>query len=174
MKLINTILFFTFLTIGFQACKNETSGSVSSTEDSKSAKFQNDSKVLEGTGAQDISATFQLDQTQVIQPGNVGFNFKTHNAFRVYVTALSTSNELDYDKNQMYVVIAEETIKETFFKVESFDTTGEQPTLSVTTIISTNTVPAYRPSFVVSAPKSLEGFPIFKVDGAEIPVFIVE
>lgn len=162
------------MTIAFQACKNETSGNVSSTGESKSTNFKNDSKVLEGTGAQDISATFQLDQTQFIQPGNVGFNFKTHNTFRVYVTALSTSNTLDYDNNQMYVVIAEETVKETFFKVESFDTSGEQPILSVTTIISTNTVPTYRPSFVVSVPKSLEGFPIFKVDGVEIPVFIAE
>lgn len=155
------------------SCKNDKATDGANPSESKTSKMHNDSKALEGTGVADVSENFQLDQTQVIQPGDVGFNFKTHNAFRVYITALA-SDSLDFDKNQIFAIFADPTVKETFFKVESFDSSGEQPVLNVKTIVTQNTVPSYRPSFVATVPRSVEGFPIIKVDGHDIPVFIIE
>lgn len=173
MKTIQGILLIFILAFSISACKNEANTESQNLSDKKTSSAKNDSKALAGTGVEDISENFVLDQTQIIQPGNVGFNFKTHNAFRVYITALA-SNNIDFEGNQILAIFADETVKETFFKVESFDSSGEQPILSVTTIVTENTVPAYRPSYVVTVPRSVEGFPIIKVDGAEIPVFIIE
>ncbi|HRO09098.1 MAG TPA: hypothetical protein PK611_09910 [Saprospiraceae bacterium] len=173
MKSLPSLLFIFILILTFQACKNEKSTDTSITPTETGTKTLNDSKALEGTGVKDVSHIFQLDQAQVVQPGNVGFNFKTHNAFRVYLNTFG-NDTIDFAANQTYAIFADETVKETSFIVENFDKSGEQPVLSVKTVISTKDVPKYRPSFVVTVPRSVEGFPIIKVDGAQIPVFIIE
>lgn len=173
MKFISPFVLIFMLILAFQACKNDKTTDTATNPSKKESKTQNDSKALDGTGVKDISDIFQLDQAQVVQPGNVGFNFKTHNAFRVYLNTFG-NDTIDFAANQTYAIFADETVKETSFMVESFDNSGEQPILSVKTIISTKDVPAYRPSFVVTVPRSVEGFPIIKVDGAQIPVFIIE
>ncbi len=174
MKSIYGFILFVALIFGTQACKNDaTSVNLSG---NNNAKMKNDAKALEGTGVSDISETYQLNQSMVIQPGNVGFNFKTANTFNIYISSLGGAQNatMDFDKNHVFAIFAEPTIKETFFKVEGFDNSGEQPVLEVKTIVSENTVTSYRPSFITSVPRTVEGFPIIRLDGTEIPVFIVE
>ena len=173
MKSIQGLILVFVLGAAMTSCKNDKAAGNQAIENEKTSKNLNDSKALTGTGVEDISETFVLDQTQVIQPGNVGFNFKTRNTFTVYLQTVG-NNIIDFDSNQVFAIFADETVKETFFKVENFDGSGEQPVLNVTTIVTQNTVPKYRPSYVVTVPKSVEGFPIIRLDGSEIPVFILE
>jgi len=174
MKTIYFLFLSCILTFGIIACKNDKSGSDESQKSNQDASPQNDSKALEGTGASDLSKTYKLDQTQIVQPGNVAFNFKSFNSLKVYIK-YDQEGQLNFDENEVFAIFAENTIKETSFKVESLDTKGEMPVLNVKTVVSTKTVPEYRPSYVVSIPKKdVKGIPVIRLDGVEIPVFGME
>ncbi len=176
MKSLFSILMSCMLITAIQSCKSDTSASdaAGSTSTTAPAKSKNDTKALEGSGAVDISATHQLEQSQIVQEGNVAFGFKTLNALQVYIKS-PDNNKIDFTNNEVFAIFAEPTVKETNFKVQSIDLSGEQPVLNVESIITTNTVAEYRPSFVVTVPKKdIKGFPIIRLDGAELSVFLME
>ncbi len=173
MKSIQGIILVLVLAAAMTSCKNDKTSGSEANEVEQSSVNLNDSKALAGTGVEDVSEMLVLDQNQVIQPGNVGFNFKTYNASRVYLPNIE-SDKIDFDKNQIFAIFADVTVKKTFFKVERFDASGEQPELNVTTIVTQNDVSKYRPYYIVTVPKSVEGFPIIRIDGSQIPVFIIE
>lgn len=168
-------LMFTFavsLTFTVISCKNDKATAAGETTTAAAEVVSpNDSKALEGTGAKDISVTHKLDQTQIVQEGNVAFNFKSLNSLQVYIK--SPQNEsLNFNDNEVFAIFADKTIKETSFVVEGLETSGEVPTLQVKTNISTKTVPEYRPSYVITIPKKdVKGIPVIKLDGSVIPVF---
>ncbi|HMT53118.1 MAG TPA: hypothetical protein PKD16_07875 [Saprospiraceae bacterium] len=160
------------LTFTVISCKNDKATVAGETTTAAAeVASPNDSKALEGTGAKDISVTHKLDQTQIVQEGNVAFNFKSLNSLQVYIK--SPQNEsLNFNDNEVFAIFADKTIKETSFVVEGLDTSGEVPTLQVKTNISTKTVPEYRPSYVITIPKKdVKGIPVIKLDGSVIPVF---
>jgi len=82
-------LMFTFavsLTFTVISCKNDKAASAGETAAAAEVASPNDSKALEGTGAKDISVTHKLDQTQIVQEGNVAFNFKSTLQVKTKVT----------------------------------------------------------------------------------------
>ncbi len=167
MNTLKSVLCAATISLLLFSCKNEKSG-----DSANDAPVQVDnSKVLAGTGAKDISFTHKLDQTQIVQEGNVAFNFKSLNSLQVYIK--SPQNEsLDFNANEVYAIFADKTIKETSFKVESLDLSVSPPVLNVTSVISKKDVAEYRPSFVVTVPKKdATTMPVIKLDGSEIPVF---
>ncbi len=140
-------------------------GSVSSVSETKA-----NNKILNVAGAEDVSETFVLDQKQIVQDGNVGFNFKSANAMRIYLEMPGDQN-IDFENDEVFAIFSEKTVKKTSFKVEKIDLDAERPTIYVVSNISTETVVDYRPSFVVSVPKEkIKGYPLIKLDGIEIPV----
>lgn len=170
MKSIFSFLLCAALVITIASCKNDkASTSADTTTTTQGAEVaQNDSKALEGSGAKDISSTYKLDQTQIVQDGNRAFHFKSKNSMQVYVK--SANNDINFDENEVFAIFAEKTIKETSFKVDGIDTKADIPTLNVSTIISEKTVPEYRPSFVVTVPKKdIKGIPVIRLDSLVIP-----
>lgn len=170
MKSIFSFLISAILVLTIVSCKNDKASTNADTTGTPQnvEVVQNDSKALEGTGAKDISNTYKLDQTQIVQDGNRAFHFKSKNSMQVYVK--SANNDINFDENEVFAIFAEKTIKETSFKVEGIDTKSDIPTLNVSTIVSTKTVPEYRPSFVVTVPKSaIKGMPVIRLDSLVIP-----
>lgn len=172
MKSFFSFLFILSLSIIVVSCKNDTKVSTTTGEAAAASTVApNDSKALEGTGAADISTTYKLDQTQIVQEGNVAFNFKSQKSLNVYIKS-SDKNPLNFEQNEVFAIFADKTIKETSFSVEGLDIKGERPVLNLKTVISSNTVPEYRPSYVVTVPKNaVKGVPLIRLDGSEIPVF---
>jgi hypothetical protein len=172
MKYIYLAITAFYLSFSLVACKNDPkSTNAEAGANDGSAAVQNDSKALEGTGASDLSETYKLDQTQIVQPGNVAFNFKSANSLKVYIKS-ADADAINFDENEVFAIFAEATIKETGFIVEGLDTKGETPVLNVKTKISEKTVPEYRPSYVVKVPKKdVKGIPVIRLDGVEVPVF---
>jgi hypothetical protein len=171
-RVLFTLLCFS-VAIFFFSCKSDTRTGDGSSELSETTETvsPNNSKALEGSGAEDISGTFVLSPTQIVQEGNVGFHFKSASAMRIYLDMPGEQN-VAFVKNDVYAIISEKTVKETTFKVESIDLDAERPTIKIISQISKNTVPEYRPSFVVSVPKEKTAtYPLIQLDGMEIPVF---
>lgn len=168
MNTLKSILCIAIVSLLLFSCKNDKT----SADASDNAPVQVDnSKVLEGTGAKDLSFTHKLDTSQIVQEGNVAFNFKSLNSLQVYIKSPQNAS-LDFNNNEVYAIFADKTIKETGFKVESLDLNSTPPVLNITSVISKKDVPEYRPSFVVSVPKKdANTFPTIKLDGSEIPVF---
>lgn len=171
MNTLKSILCVASISVLLFSCKNEKAGETAVNAGANTESLVDNSKVLSGTGAKDISFTHKLDQTQIVQEGNVAFNFKSLNSLQVYIK--SAQNEsLDFNSNEVYAIFADKTIKETSFKVESLDLSVSPPVLNVTSVISKKDVAEYRPSFVVTVPKKdATTMPIIKLDGSEIPVF---
>lgn len=174
--IMNRVLFV-FLNficlISFYSCKNDirTGDNPSESSDVSETVTQNNNTTLKGSGAEDISGTFILSPTQIVQDGNVGFHFKSASAMRIYLDMPGEKN-VDFEKNDVFAIVSEKTVKETTFKVESIDLDAERPTIKIISQISKNTVPEYRPSFVVSVPKEKTAtYPLIQLDGMEIPVF---
>jgi hypothetical protein len=172
MKSLNLLVFLAIVSISILACKNDTKNTNAEVTGTDAAPATlNDSKALEGTGASDLSATYKLDQTQIVQPGNVAFNFKSAKSLAVYIKS-ADAEAINFEENEVFAIFADVSIKETAFIVEGLDTKGETPVLNVKTKVSEKTVPEYRPSYVVKVPKKdIKGTPIIRLDGAEIPVF---
>jgi hypothetical protein len=171
MNTLKSVLCAAIISLLLFSCKNEKSAD--STANDAPIQVDN-SKVLAGAGAKDISITHKLDQTQIVQEGNIAFNFKSLNSLQVYIK--SPQNEsLDFNNNEVYAIFADKTIKETSFKVESIDLTVSPPVLNVTSVISKKDVAEYRPSFVVTVPKKdITAMPTIKLDGSVIAVFGME
>lgn len=173
MSRLIILIFSISSLIVFQSCKTDTrTGSDSAGVPETSGQASpNDSKALKGSGAEDISGTFVLSPTQIVQDGHVGFHFKSAKAMRIYLDMPGEQN-VDFEKNDVYAIISEKTVKETTFKVESIDLDAERPTIKLISQISKNTVTEYRPSFVISIPKEKTvNYPLIQLDGMEIPVF---
>ncbi|MBK8627249.1 MAG: hypothetical protein IPN86_17285 [Saprospiraceae bacterium] len=171
MKNIFILISVTYVLLSITSCKNDIKTPNTDNANGSAPVSQNDSKALEGTGASDMSATYKLDQTQIVQPGNVAFNFKSANSLQVYIKS-ADANAINFEENEVFAIFADATIKETSFIVEGLDTKGETPVLNVKTKISEKTVAEYRPSYVVKIPKKdVKGVPTIRLDGAEIPVF---
>ncbi|MCE2788951.1 MAG: hypothetical protein LW630_03440 [Saprospiraceae bacterium] len=165
---ISTYCVFALLLVGLVSCKNE-AGSAEAEQTPK-----NDVAALEGTGAADVSTTHKLDPTQIVQEGNVAFNFKSQKSMDVYLDWPQTE-EINFEENEVYAVFADKTIKETSFKVEKIDMKAEYPLLKVTSVISTKNVSEYRPFIVITVPKKdLKNMPEIRLDGSVIPVFGME
>ncbi len=162
------ILFAGFIVLAMVACKNEPGpGGVEGAP-------ENDTKALEGTGAIDISMTHKLDPLQIVQEGNIAFNFKSQKSLDVYVDFPETK-EINFEENEVYAIFADKTVKETSFKVDTLDTKAEYPVLKVTSVISKKTVSEYRPYFIITVPKKdLKNMPEIRLDGSSIPVFGME
>lgn len=166
------ILFVSAISFFF-SCKPDirTADSPSESSDVSETVTQNNNTTLKGSGAEDISGTFILSPTQIVQDGNVGFHFKSASAMRIYLDMPGEKN-VDFEKNDVFAIVSEKTVKETTFKVESIDLDAERPTIKIISQISKNTVPEYRPSFVVSVPKGkISTYPLIQLDGMEITVF---
>jgi len=160
------VCFISLLSLA--ACKNETASS------EPEGAPQNQTEALKGSGAADVSGTHKLDPTQIVQEGNVAFNFKSQKSMDVYLDWPQTK-EINFEENEVYAIFADKTIKETAFKVDTIDTGSEYPLLKVSSIISKNTVSEYRPFFVVTVPKKdLKNMPEIRLDGRVIPVFGME
>ncbi|MBK7699783.1 MAG: hypothetical protein IPJ39_14170 [Saprospiraceae bacterium] len=96
-------LMFTFavsLTFTVIYCKNDKATAAGETAAAAEVASPNDSKALEGTGAKDISVTHKLDQTQIVQEGNVAFNFKSLNSLQVYIKSPQNESLNFNDKKQ--------------------------------------------------------------------------
>lgn len=157
----------------FMGCKSDIkdSADLDSLLGGSAQSNPNDSKALKGTGAEDISDTYVLDSTQIVQEGNVGFNFKSGTSMRIYLDMPGDKN-INFDTDEVFAIISEKTVKQTSFKVESIDLNSERPTIKIVTKVSKNTVPEYRPSFVLSVPKNkISTYPLIQLDGLEIPIF---
>lgn len=175
MKFIYLFVTVSFLGLSISSCKNDAKSGNPDVESAvTTGEVANDSKALEGTGASDISADYKLDQTQIVQPGNVGFNFKSAKSLKVYIKS-AEAEAINFADNEVFAIFADATIKETSFIVEALDNKGENTTLNVKTKISEKTVPEYRPSYVIQIPKKdVKGYPVIKLDGTIVPVFGME
>lgn len=157
-------------------CKPDVKMSSEGSEPSKLVgnTVESNNKILQKSGAVDISDTYNLNQTQIVQDGNVGFHFKSANAMRIYLDMPGEQN-VNFESDEVFSIIAEKTLKETSLKVEEIDFTGERPIIKIVSLVSTNTVEEYRPNIVVSVPKDkINGYPQIILDGVEMPIFTLD
>jgi hypothetical protein len=174
VKVILVLTSFVFFII--LGCKPDVKTSTDDlTQSSGPINTLNDNnKVLQKSGAADISDTYNLNQTQIVQDGNVGFHFKSENAMRIYLDMPGEQN-VNFESDEVFSIIAQKTLKETSFKVEEIDLSGERPVIKIVSSVSTNTVKEYRPNIVVSVPKDkINGYPLITLDGVEIPIYTLE
>ncbi len=164
------------LCLSLFGCKPDVKMSSEGAEPAKlvGSTVESNNKILQKSGATDISDTYNLNQTQIVQDGNVGFHFKSANAMRIYLDMPGEQN-VNFESDQVFSIIAEKTLKETNLKVEEIDFTGERPIIKIVSLVSTNTVEEYRPNIVMSVPKDkINGYPQIILDGAEMPIFTLD
>jgi hypothetical protein len=155
-----TFLITILLLVG---CKedNKSESAEESTSNSK-----NETTALKGTPATDISDIFQFKQDQFIPEQNNAFYLRSLNAFKIYVQGSEDGSSINFNENDVIALFHEKTDKEVNFKVESFDNTGEDTKIEVSTIVTDNVVEPYRPSFIIKIPKKdVKGRPLVRLNG---------
>ncbi len=153
------------------SCKNETKVS----DANPIQESENISTAFKGTGAQDISATASLDRNQFIPDESCAFNFKNQNVFRMYITSTNEHKPIIFNDNEVFAIFADTTSFKTDFKVDGYDTKGENTIVSVSTMQTSHEMNPHTPSFVMTIPKKdVKGFPIIKLNGVQVPLTTME
>ncbi|MBK9149986.1 MAG: hypothetical protein IPM26_02975 [Saprospiraceae bacterium] len=156
------------------SCKNDKSGET--LEDNQTSKSKNETSALKGTPATDISDVFQFRKDQFVPEHNNAYHLRSKAAFTIYIDGTEDPSTINFDEFDVIALFHERTDREIHFKVESFDNSGSDTKIEVSTIDTGNKLSEpYRPSFLIKIPKSeVKGRPVVRLNGVIAPVTTAE
>ncbi|MBK9257372.1 MAG: hypothetical protein IPM42_18025 [Saprospiraceae bacterium] len=170
MKFKITILAFVITGLLIQSCKND-----AKTGENNETKTKNNVVGFKDTPASDISDVFQFRKDQFVPEHNNAYYMKTQSAFTIFMQGSETPETVNFEENSVVAIFLEKNKYEVNFEANSFDNSGENTKIEVTSIPTNIEVEEYRPTFVIKIPKKdIKGVPVVRVNGVIAPVTMVE
>lgn len=169
MNTIKSIFLSIILVLFLLSCKNDNSNTSSKVDTKPTMSTE---EVISKIGGKDYSKTHELDQTQLVQEGNIGFTFESENAMRVYIKS-DEKIPIDFEKNVVYSIFGEESVKKVNIELDKIDQSGENTVLHFVSYITKEDTEPYRPNKVIAFPKSqIKGYLSAKIDSVAVLSFI--